>query len=121
MPKHIFLEEVSTLLWFPDDPQFGQWMSKNSMFAYGLNYEYGGYSEINNLWIKNILVNWSNKKDVLAFSLHQTETPALSFYTSDTFKYLRERMDGVCMKAGHLMIERPTDVVMFRILYGEDR
>jgi hypothetical protein len=125
MAKCVYLNEVETLLWFPDDPQFGQWLTKPTFLDYGILIE----GRVNDklavsvggelVLVETLLINWSNKPNTYGFQVHKSSVRAGMFHTSEPFKFMKERMNGIVMKTGFLMIERPDDVVMFRLLYGE--
>lgn len=119
MPKHLILEECKTLLWFPDDPHFNQWMTRGGLADYGLTWSYPGHHDITGADVEHILVNWSNRTNVYAFQILHSLIDKMSFYTSEPFKFLKSQMDGITMKGGFLMIDKPEDVVMFRLIYGD--
>jgi hypothetical protein len=124
MPRHLYIPEIETLLWFPDDPHFGQWMSRPEPRSYGIPFY--GKSPTDNHGIENagvigtILVNWSSKPSQYGFDLIMSPAHnSKNFHHSPEFKHMKSRMDGIAMKAGKLVIDRDSDLLVFRMLYGE--
>ncbi len=114
--KLLLIEEANTRIVFPFQPRFNMWLSPRyeEQYVWPATRQRDPEEPL----IETVLVNWANLDNRISLHVAFHNGTGL-FQHSDAWKFLIGMFDGITLRGEHVIIERPQDLVMFRMQYGE--
>ena len=123
--KRLLIDDILTVMVFPENPKFNQWMNAN----YAREQVPAWFSRIQGEhWLNPVtgflkphakLINWADDETRMNFHIY-SHPSSCHFVETVEFRYLKERFDSITVRGkDHLIFNDPHDIVMFRLMYGD--